>query len=114
MSRCIVFNESVMFIDNSFTDVISDNYDKEQQHISIQVELMDDQETEIVDNDVYDTVQHSSPILQPEDLPIALPRTKRSCGPPACYIEECNMVHYALNCAEQVENTHEPATYSDY
>jgi hypothetical protein len=56
MSRCIVFNESVMFIDNSFTDVISDNYDKEQQHISIQVELMDDQETEIVDNDVHDTV----------------------------------------------------------
>ena len=56
MSRCIVFNESVMFIDNSFTDVISDNYDKEQQHISIQVELMDDQEIEIVDNDVHDTV----------------------------------------------------------
>ena len=84
-----------------------------QQHISMQVELMDDQEIKIVNNDVHDTVQQSPPILQPNNLPIALHRTKRCCGPPACYIVECNMVHYALSCTEQVENTHEPATYSE-
>jgi hypothetical protein len=61
---------------------------------------MDDQEAEIVDNDVYDTIQHSPPDLQPENLPIALRKTKRIYGPPARYIEECNMVHYALSCAE--------------
>jgi hypothetical protein len=28
-------------------------------------------------------------------------------------IEECNLSYYALSCAEQVENVHEPATYKE-
>jgi hypothetical protein len=51
--------------------------------------------------------------LQQQDLAIAHHRTKRNCGPPAYYIEECNMVNYGLSCAEQVENNHELATYSE-
>ena len=47
------------------------------------------------------------------DIPIALRRSKRSCGPPNRLIEECNLIHYALSCAEQVEDASEPATYSE-
>jgi len=47
------------------------------------------------------------------DLPIALRRSKRSCGPPNRLIEECNLTYYALSCAEQVEDASEPATYSE-
>ena len=75
-----------------FTDSLS-TYDvlveKEQPHVSVQVELMDDQKNEVVGNDVPDnvpdTVQHSplvsQPILQQEedlDVPIALRKSKRS------------------------------------
>ncbi|XP_072151377.1 uncharacterized mitochondrial protein AtMg00300-like [Setaria viridis] len=37
-------------------DVTPVNFDEEQQHVSVQVEHVDDQDTEIVDNDVHDTV----------------------------------------------------------
>ena len=47
------------------------------------------------------------------DLPIALRRSKRSCGPPNRLIEECNLTYYDLSCAEQVEDACEPATYSE-
>ena len=46
-------------------------------------------------------------------MPIALRRSKRSCGPLSHLIEECNLIHYALSCAEQVEDASEPATYSE-
>ena len=83
---------------------------------------MDDQENDIVGNDVPnnipDTIQHSPPdsqsvLQQKEDLdvPIALRKSKRSCGPPNRLIEECNLTYYALSCAEQVEDASEPATY---
>ena len=113
MSRSVVFNESVMFNDSLPTDVIPGGSDEEQQYVSVQVEHVDDQETEIVGNDVNDTVQHSPPVLQPQDEPIAHRRTKRSCGAPVRLIEECDMVYYAFSCAEQVENTLEPATYTE-
>ena len=74
---------------------------------------MDDQENEIVDDEAHETVQQPSPVLQRDDQPIALRKSKRSYGPPIRYIEECNMTYYALSCAEQVENTNEPATYSE-
>ena len=45
------------------------------------------------------------------DVPIALCRSKRSCLPPNCLIEKCNLIHYALSCAEQVKDASEPATY---
>ena len=64
MSRSVVFNESMMFTDSLSTDNIL--VDKQQPHISVQVELMDDQEIEVVANDVPDnvpdTVQHSPPV----------------------------------------------------
>ena len=110
-----------------FTDSLSTNdvlVEKEHPHVSVQVELMDDQENEIVGNDVPDSVldivQHSTPdsqsVLQQEedlDVPIALRKLKRSCGPPNRLIEECNMIHYALSCAEQVEDASELATYTE-
>ena len=77
------------------------------------MEHVDDQETEIVDNDVHDIVQHSPPVLQPQNQSIADRRTKRNCGPRPRLIEECDMVHYAFSCAEQVENIHEPAIYTE-
>ncbi|CAD6225739.1 unnamed protein product [Miscanthus lutarioriparius] len=40
-------------------------------------------------------------------------RIKRSCGPRPRLIEECDIIHYAFSCAEQVENIHEPATYTE-
>nr|CAE03834.3 OSJNBb0013J13.11 [Oryza sativa Japonica Group] len=92
---------------------LSGGSDEEQQYVSVQVEHVDDQETEIVSNDVNDTVQHSPPVLQPQDQPIAHRRTKRSCGAPIRLIEECDMVYYAFSCVEQVENTLEPATYTE-
>jgi hypothetical protein len=80
----------------------------------VQMEPLDDQKNEDDDNSARDDdVQHLPPILQPvEDLPIAHRRTKRGCGPKPRLIEECN-IHYALSCAEQVETTHEPATYTE-
>ena len=85
---------------------------------------MDDQENDVVSNDVPnnnpDIVQHSPPdsqsVLQQEedlDVPIALCKSKRSCGPPNHLIEECNLTYYALSWAEQVEDASEPATYTE-
>ena len=74
---------------------------------------MENQENEIVDDDAHETVQQPSPVLQQNDQPIALRKSKRSCRPPVHYIEECNMTYYTLSCAEQVDKTHEPATYSE-
>ncbi|CAD6272998.1 unnamed protein product [Miscanthus lutarioriparius] len=113
MSRSVVFNEYVMFNDSLSTDVSPVGSDEEQQHVSVQVEHVDDQETEIVDNNAYDIVQHSPTVLQPQNQSITDRRTKRNCGPRPCLIEECDMVHYAFSCAEQVENIHEPATYTE-
>ena len=112
MSRSVVFNESVMFNDSLSIDVSPVGSYEEQQHVSVQVEDVDDQETEIVDNNVHDIVQHSPPVLQPQNQSIADRRTKRNCGPCPRLIEECDIIHYAFSCAEQVENIHEPATYT--
>ncbi|CAD6267684.1 unnamed protein product [Miscanthus lutarioriparius] len=113
MSRNIVFNESVMFNDSLSTDVSPVGSDEVQEHVSVQVECVDDQETKIVDNNVHNIVQHSPPVLQPQNQSIADRITKRSCGPHPCLIEECDIVRYAFSCAKQVENIHEPATYTE-
>ena len=121
MSRSVVFNESVMFINSLSTD--DTLVEKLHPQVSVQVELIDDQKNEVVGNDisdsVSDTVQHSPPVSQSDlqhekdvDLPIALRRSKRSCGPPNCLIEECNLTYHALSCAEQVEDASEPAIYT--
>ena len=82
MSRSIVFNESVMFNDSLSTDVSRVGSDEEQQHVSVQVEHVDDQETKIVDNNVYDIVKHSPPVLHYQNQYIADRRTK-----------SCDLVH---------------------
>ena len=46
MSRNVVFNESVMFNDSLSTDVSPVGSNEEQEHVSMQVEHIDDQETE--------------------------------------------------------------------
>jgi len=110
-----------------FTDSLT-TYDalveKLQSQVSVQVELMDDQENEVAGNNVPDnvpdTVQQSplvsQSVLQQEedlDVPIALRKSKRICGPPNHLIEECNLTYYILSCAEQVEDASEPATYTE-
>ena len=81
----------------------------------VQVEPVDTHNDEVADDNTHDDVQqHSPPVLQlEEDLPIAHHRSKRGCGPTARLIKECNLTYYALSCVEQVENTHEPATYHE-
>jgi hypothetical protein len=44
MSRSVVFNESVMFYDSLTSDHVPDNFAKELQHVSMQVEHVDDEE----------------------------------------------------------------------
>jgi len=125
MSRSVIFNESVMFNDSLSSDHVPDNSEKELQRMSVQVEhvddetgvqveFVDDRDNDVADDDAHDVVQQNPPVLQlEEDLPIAKRKSKRSCGPPKRLIEECNLSYYALSCAEQVENCHEPATYTE-
>ena len=77
-----------------FTDSLSTDdalVEKLQPQVNVQVELMDDQENKVVGNDVpnnvFDIVKHSPPVSQPVlqekedlDVPIALRKSKRSCG----------------------------------
>jgi hypothetical protein len=114
MSRSVVFNESMMFT----TSLPSDNVlEKELQHMCIHVEHIDEQDdhdNDVAENDANDDVQQTPPILQlEEDLPIAQGKSKRTVTPPKRLIEEYNLSYYALSCAEQVENVHEPATYKE-
>jgi len=126
MKRSVVFNESVMFNDSLSSDHVLESPERELQYISVQVEHVDHEvgvqvklvnthNDEVADDDTHDDVQqHSPPVLQSEeDLPIAHRRSKRGCGPSTRLIEECNFTYYALSYAEQVENTHEPATYHE-
>jgi hypothetical protein len=128
-----------MFNNSLPLDHVPDNFDKELQHISVQVEHvddeegvqvqqhvhdktgvqvkppMDDQENENVGNEAHDDdVQHLPLVLQlDEDFPIATHKSKRGCGRPHHFIEECIMIYYTLSCAEQVDRSYEPATYSE-
>jgi len=119
MSRSVVFNESVMYFDKLSSDV-SASSDEEQ----IRVEVEHSTEKEIVtedndgdasDNSDYDNdnMPDSSPVMQQQNLSIAAGRQRRNCGPRPRLIEECNIVNYALSCAEQVEHGHEPSTYTE-
>ena len=57
MSKSIVFNESVMFINSLSTD--DTLVEKLQPQVSVQVKLMDDQKNEVVGNDISDSVWKS-------------------------------------------------------
>src|SRR5664279_186397 len=87
MSRSVVFNESVMYNDSLSTNTSSDSSDEDQQHVSVQVEHLDEQETEIVENDGVvpdfqirdnDIEQHSTPVLQQQNQSVAAGRPKRN------------------------------------
>uniref|UniRef100_A0ACD5ZRV2 Uncharacterized protein n=1 Tax=Avena sativa TaxID=4498 RepID=A0ACD5ZRV2_AVESA len=118
LSRNVVFNESVMYHDSLPSDTSTVAVGEER--VNVQVENL--QKT--VDNDaiVEDTheeniddivVQHSPTVLQQPHESIVADRPRRNCGPRPRLIEECNLVHYALSCVEQVENDSEPATYNE-
>jgi hypothetical protein len=119
LSRNIIFNEAVMFYDSPSTD-ISDAIDSpnvsddEQQRIGVQVEHAKENKNvvpETNNDDVY--VPPSPPIVQQPSRSIAAYHPKRNIAPPSRLIEECDIVHYALSCAEQVEHDAEPATYTE-
>ena len=101
-----------MYYDSSSTD-ISDAVDSpnvsddEQQRVGVQVEHAKENEND----DVY--VPPSPPIVQQPPRSIAANRPRRNIAPPNRLIEECDIVHYALNCAEQVEHDSELATYTE-
>jgi hypothetical protein len=68
-----------------------------------------DHEPEFDDTDNH-FVPPSPPVSQQQSRSIAA--TRRTIAPRKRLIEECNIVHYAMSCAEQVENDAEPATYT--
>jgi hypothetical protein len=51
--------------------------------------------------------------LQQHNHSIAADCPRRAIAPRKCLIKECNIVYYAMSCAEQVENDPEPATYTE-
>jgi hypothetical protein len=69
MSRSVVFNKSMMFYDNLTLDHLPDNFDKELQHISVQVEHVDDEEGVQVQQHVHDDtgVQVEPPVDDQEN-----------------------------------------------
>jgi hypothetical protein len=119
LSKNIIFNEAVIFYDSPSTDISdaidSPNiFDDEQQRIVVQVEHVKENENmvpETNNDDVY--FPPSLPIIQQPSQSIAADRPKRNIAPPNHLIEECDIVYYALSCAEQVEHDAEPATYTE-
>ena len=47
MSRRVVFNESVMYQDSLSTDVVPDVVDEDEPQVRVQVEHLNEEETEI-------------------------------------------------------------------
>jgi hypothetical protein len=126
MSRNVVFNEAIMFTDSqtSADSDISNISDDEQQRTSVQVEHIEERENDSAENndvdhelEFDDTDNHfvplSPPISQQQSHSIAANRPRRNIAPRKRLIKECNIVHYAMSCAEQVENDVEPATYTE-
>ncbi|KAK1647886.1 hypothetical protein QYE76_065691 [Lolium multiflorum] len=114
MNRTIISKARCMLSNADVTDAVdfSDNSDDEQQRISVQVEHVEEKENDAAEND-NTVVQHSPPVLQQTNSSIAADRPRRNKGPRPRLIEECNLVHHALSCAEQVEHDTEPATYTE-
>uniref|UniRef100_A0ACD5Y480 Uncharacterized protein n=1 Tax=Avena sativa TaxID=4498 RepID=A0ACD5Y480_AVESA len=118
LSRNVVFNESVMYHDSLPSDpspvaIGEEGVRVQVEHLQKTVDnnaVVDDTHEENIDDDV---VQHSPTVLQQPQESIAADRPRRNIVPPRRLIEECNLVHYAFSCAEQVENDSEPATYNE-
>jgi hypothetical protein len=116
LSRSVVFNESEMYYSNCATNA----HDDVPQKVSVQVENLDEgdhviddddgaQDTHVLDTDSPAIV--NSPILQPTQ-PMAVDRPVRVQKPMRRLIEECNM-SFALSCAEEVDCSAEPSTYTE-
>ncbi|KAK1603597.1 hypothetical protein QYE76_016371 [Lolium multiflorum] len=117
LSRNVVFNEAVMFNDSPSTDIsdaIDSPADDEQHRIGVQVEHAKENENVVpeTNNDDND-VPPSPPFVQRQGRSIAADRPRRNIAPPTRLIQECDIVDYALSCAEQVEHDIEPATYTE-
>jgi hypothetical protein len=89
----------------------------------VQVAHVEEKENDTAENDDVDhepefddTDNHfvppSPPVSQKQSHSIAANRPRRNIAPHKRFIEECNIVHYAISCAEHVENDAEPATYT--
>jgi hypothetical protein len=101
----------------------SDVSDDEKQRASVQAKHMEEKENEIAENDDVDhkpnfndndnhCVPPSPPILQKQSQSIVVNCPRIIISRRKHLIEECNIVHYAMSCAEWVENDFEPATYT--
>ncbi|KAK1609790.1 hypothetical protein QYE76_033463 [Lolium multiflorum] len=119
LSRNVIFNEAVMFNDSPSTDISDaidspDVSDDEQHRIGVQVEHAKENENVVpeTNNDDND-VPPSPPFVQRQGRSIAADRPRRNIAPPTRLIQECDIVDYALSCAEQVEHDIEPATYTE-
>jgi hypothetical protein len=86
------------------------------------MEHVEEKENETTENNVFhephfnDNDNHFVPpslsILQQQSQSIAADHRRRKIAPCKRLFEECNIVHYAMICAEQVENDSKSATYT--
>jgi hypothetical protein len=90
----------------------------------VQVEHVGEKENDTTENndvdhepEFDDTGNHfvppSPPVSHQQSHSIAATRTRRIIAPRKRLIEECNIVHYDMSCAEQVENDVDTATYTE-
>ncbi|KAK1693742.1 hypothetical protein QYE76_010439 [Lolium multiflorum] len=113
MNRTIISKARCMLSNADVTDAVDfSNSDDEQQRISVQVEHVEEKENNVAEIDNI-VVQHSPPVLQQTNSSIVADRPRRNKGPRPRLIEECNLVHHALSCSEQVEHDTKPATYTE-
>jgi hypothetical protein len=116
LSRSVVFNESEMYYFNCATNA----HDDVPQKGSVQVENLDEgdhviddaagaHDTHVLDTDSPAIVDSSN--LQPTQ-PMAVDRPVRVQKPVRRLIEECNM-SFALSCADEVNCSVEPSTYTE-
>nr|CAI44659.1 OSJNBa0061C06.9 [Oryza sativa Japonica Group] len=116
ISRNVVFHESVMLHDKPSTNVPVES----QEKASVQVEhlissghapekenVAINQDVPVIEDSDSSTVQQSPKRFIAKDKP------KRNTKPPQRYIEEANIVAYALSVAEDIEGNAEPSTYSE-
>ncbi|KAK1613221.1 hypothetical protein QYE76_036894 [Lolium multiflorum] len=103
----VVFNEAVMFNDSPSTDISDaidspDVSDDKHHRIGVQVENAKENENVVpeTNNDDND-VPPSPPIVQRQGRSIAADRPKRNIATPTRLIQECDIIDYALSCAEQ-------------
>jgi hypothetical protein len=119
LSRNVIFNETIMFVDNPSIDAPI-----EGEKISMQVEHLIDaldvdnafvQDTPIAEispivND-SSIIEHSSLVVQSPQHCVAISRARRQPKPVKWYIEECNIA-YAMSVAEEIKHNLEPSNYS--